>query len=134
MTGYSKTPLHKKLNIKEGFKCLFIDPPENFMKLLGNVPDIEQVEHDIEVKIDYVHFFVNTILDLEANFPLLKTKIKKNGLIWISWHKKSSKKPSELNEDIIRDAGLNIGLVDVKVCAIDDDWSALKFVIPLKDR
>jgi len=131
--GYSSTPLFKKLGFKEGYAVKLIDPPSKYNKLIGDI--IKEVElTNAKKDIDLIHFFVNKTKDLEKQLPLLMKQIKKNGMIWVSWYKKSAKKPSELDDNIIRDAGLAIGLVDVKVCAVDEEWSALKFVYRLKDR
>jgi hypothetical protein len=130
---YSSTPLFKKLGYKEGYTVKLIDPPPNYNKLIGEI--IKDVElTNAKQEIDLIHFFVNKKRDLEKQLPVLMKQIRKNGMIWVSWYKKSAKKPSELDDCIIRDTGLAFGLVDVKVCAVDEEWSALKFVYRLKDR
>ena len=83
--------------------------------------------------IDLIHFFTNSLKELEQKLPQLMKEIKKDGTIWVSWYKKSAKKPTELTETEIRDTALAIGLVDVKVCAVDEEWSGLKLVYRLKD-
>lgn len=131
--GYSSTPLYKKLGIKEGFAVKLVDPPSNYNKLVGVI--LKEVELTNGKKdIDFIHFFVNKAKDLEMVLPELMKQIKKNGMIWVSWYKASAKKPTELTENIVRDTALAIGLVDVKVCAVDEDWSGLKLVYRLKDR
>jgi hypothetical protein len=127
MTGYSGTPLVKKLGIKEGFQLKLINPPENYFTLIGNMPKEMVLKTDGE-KADFVHLFTNKISELEKNLKSLKDEIKKDGMIWVSWYKKSAKIPTEITEDIIRDAALPLGLVDVKVCAVDEKWSGLKLV------
>jgi hypothetical protein len=84
--------------------------------------------------LDFIHLFTNSLNELEAALPHIKEQIKKSGTIWVSWYKKSAKKETELTENVIRDLALANGLVDVKVCAIDDDWSGLKLVYRLSDR
>ncbi|MGP8217119.1 MAG: DUF3052 family protein [Bacteroidia bacterium] len=132
--GYSSTPLFKKLGLKEGFSVKFINPPKNYTSLLGDIMKHLTIIDKKAAQADFIHFFTNSIKELEEKLPLLKNEIAKNGTIWVSWYKKSAKKPTELNEDIIRNTALATGLVDVKVCAVDDDWSGLKLVYRLKDR
>jgi hypothetical protein len=130
--GYSGTPLWKKLGLKANFSVKLIDEPNNYFDLLGETPD--GINYSLSTSYDLIHFFVNTIDAFENQLPMLKNEIKQNGSIWISWYKKFSKQPTELTEDIIRDMGLAMGLVDVKVCAVDEKWSGLKLVIRVKDR
>ncbi|RRB04886.1 DUF3052 family protein [Larkinella rosea] len=134
MTGYSSTPLDKKLGFKDGFRVLLIDPPPHYLNLLGQEISQKVLFVDVAEHLDLVHLFVNTAERLETQLAILKTAIKPNGIIWVSWYKKSAKLPTELTEDVIRDTALALGLVDVKVCAVDDQWSGLKLVIRLKDR
>lgn len=131
--SYSANPLYRKLGLKEGFHVKLIHAPDNYAQL---IPEIFKKLNTgtSEKEFDFIHFFPKTTADLEKSLPRLKTEIKKNGMIWISWYKTSSGKKSELTESIIRDTALAVGLVDIKVCAIDGDWSGLKLVIPLKDR
>ncbi|GAB3926802.1 DUF3052 family protein [Larkinella terrae] len=134
MTGYSGAPLNKKLGFKDGFRVFLIDPPSHYLNLLGTdssqtISFVNQAEN-----LDLVHLFVNTAEGLETQLAVLKTAIKPNGMIWVSWYKKSAKQPTELTEDMIRATALALGLVDVKVCAVDEQWSGLKLVIRLKDR
>ena len=132
--GYSASPLYKKLGLKEGFKVKLIHAPDNYSKLVGEIFNKLHTVATVGTELDFIHFFPKTIAELEKTLPRLKTEIKKNGMIWISWHKTSSGKETELSENIIRDTALAVGLVDVKVCAIDEDWSGLKLVFRLKDR
>ena len=130
--GYSGTPLWKKLGFKEHFLVKLINEPANYFELLGDVPN--DITYSLSDSYDIIHFFVNEIEAFENQLIQLKNEIKQNGSIWISWHKKTSKLPTELTEDIIRNTALAMGLVDVKVCAVDEIWSGLKLVIRLKDR
>lgn len=132
--GYSTNPLYKKLGIKEGATALFIDPPVNYNDLIGGIADTLIIAKKTANDIDFIHFFTNSQKELTTILPRLMRQIKKDGTIWVSWYKKSSGKPTELNENFIRDTALSIGLVDVKVCAVDEDWSGLKLVFRLKDR
>lgn len=134
MAGYSPNPLSKKLGYKEGFVIRLIHAPENYDALTDGVANQLKVAGAKAKDIDLIHFFTNSLDELQTQLPLLTQQIKKNGTIWISWYKKSAKKPTELNENLIRDIALSIGLVDVKVCAVDDDWSGLKLVYRLVDR
>jgi hypothetical protein len=132
--GYSGTPLIKKLGIKEGYKAVFIHPPDNYFSLLGELPQVDVADLEARYALDFVHLFVKTREEL---FPLLdaaKGRIKQTGMIWVSWPKKSSKVSTDISEDVIRARALNIGLVDVKVCAVDEIWSGLKLVIPINKR
>ncbi|HKR04411.1 MAG TPA: DUF3052 domain-containing protein [Bacteroidia bacterium] len=128
MAGYSGTPLVKKLGIKEGFKIKLIDPPENYFNLTGLLPAGAVILKNKNDKADFIHLFTSKISDLEKNLKILKDEIKKDGMIWISWYKKSAGLPTEITEDIIRNTALPLGLVDVKVCAVDEKWSGLKLV------
>ncbi len=84
--------------------------------------------------VDYIHLFTKSKDELQTQFPILKAALAQNGLLWISWPKKASKVTTDLNENIVREIGLQNGLVDIKVCAVDEIWSGLKFVYRLKDR
>lgn len=127
--GYSGTPLPKKLGIKDGAKTAIINAPDGYTRSLG-VNAATEAKSDL----DFIQFFTKSRLELEKQLPKLRKAIQQNGMIWISWPKKSSKVPTDLTEDIIRDTALALKLVDVKVCAVDETWSGLKLVIPRKDR
>lgn len=133
--GYSGKPLAVKLGIKSGFRVAVINAPEKYLSdTLGALPADVQVMQDLGDALDLIHFFTHESAELRDQFPRLKGQIKQTGGIWISWPKKSSKVPTDLDENIIREIGLDAGLVDVKVAAMDEVWSGLKFVIRLKDR
>jgi hypothetical protein len=133
-TGYSGKPLIEKLGIKDGMTVAFFNPTEAYFTYLGQLPESLKFAQNTEEKVDFIHFFTTESDELEHQFPKLKNALKPNGLIWISWPKGSSKIPTDLNENLIRGIGLECGLVDVKVAAIDQDWSGLKFVFRLRDR
>mgnify|MGYP003672711550 CR=1 FL=1 len=132
--GYSRTPLAKKLGIKKGFKIRLVNPPDNYFKLFIDFPPETYNLTDIQIKKDFIHYFAKSSIDLNNDIKQLSQEIAQNGMIWISWPKKSSKVATDLDGNIVREIGLKTGLVDIKVCAVDDIWSGLKFVIPLKDR
>jgi len=135
--GYSGKPLITKLGIKAGFSAIFLNAPENYTTLLGALPDDVTVSLSLDSgskPADFIHFFTRTHIELEDQFPPLKAALALNGMLWISWPKASSKVPTDLNENVIREIGLANGLVDVKVAAIDEIWSGLKFVYRLEDR
>ena len=134
MAGYSVNPLSKKLGLKEGQTVKLINPPLNYAVMIGDVVDRLIVDNEAERELDFIHLFTNSWSELEEALPTLKAQIKRSGSIWVSWYKKSAKMATELSEDLIREHALAAGLVDVKVCAVDEQWSALKLVFRLTDR
>ncbi len=133
MAGYSGTPLVKKLGIKEGFRIEVVNAPDNYFKGLIDLPDNVSIIHG-EKDLDFVHIFSNQFEELERLLIHYKKKIVSNGIIWVSWYKKASKLPTEITEDVVRGTALSIGMVDVKVCAVDESWSGLKVVIRVENR
>jgi hypothetical protein len=135
MAGYSGTPLAKKLGIKEGNLMLVVNKPSYYFDLFNEFPH-EVIVHEAPGSELYniIHFFTTSKADLHAQLPKLKQKIVQNGMIWVSWPKGKSKIPKDLIEDDIRNLMLTIDMVDVKVCAVDDDWSGLKGVIRVEKR
>jgi hypothetical protein len=132
--GYSKRSLVEKLGIKPGSRMSIVHPPGEYHDVLGPLPD-GVVRHPKPTReLDFVQAFFFESKHLEREFPGLKKAIKPNGTLWISWPKKTSKLSTDLSEDVVRDTGLKHGLVDVKVCAVDDVWSGLKFMYRLTDR
>jgi hypothetical protein len=132
--GYSGKPLAQKLGIKPGFRMLALNPPPGYQALLDPLPDGVEMAPALEGQFDFIHYFTTERVAFEAVFPALKAGLATAGMLWVSWPKKASKMPTDLDENIIRDIGLRGGLVDVKVAAIDERWSGLKFVYRLKDR
>jgi hypothetical protein len=127
--GYSGTPLAQKLGIKKGHKIYLFRPPEYFCTLFDELPqDMEQVEEGQEASINYMHFFVIKARVLDFELQKILPLLKKVGLLWISWPKKTSGMQSEVDKGALLQKGREIGLVDVKVAAIDDVWSGQKFV------
>jgi hypothetical protein len=138
LAGYSGTPLVKKIGIKPGHRVAMVDEPVGFQKeLLDLPPDVEFVSangNGKQATLDVILLFMKSRARLEKHLPKLKSKITQNGMIWTAWPKRASGVETDLDENIIRHSGLAIGLVDIKVCAINEVWSGLKFVIPVKDR
>ena len=132
--GYSKKSLIEKLGIKDGFTISIIGAPENYCATLGKLPSGAKQGKKLKGPFDFLHFFCSKRSRLEDEFPTLKETLSPNGMLWVSWPKASSGVPTDLNENVIREIGLRNGLVDVKVCAVDETWSGLKFVFRLKDR
>jgi hypothetical protein len=131
--GYSGTPLAKKLGIKEGSTISLFHQPGYYFGLFTDFPENVEVVNNL-LNVDLVHYFTKDKEQLETDISTLKNQIKSNGIIWISWPKKSSKVKTDITEDLVRSIALKNGLVDVKVCAVDETWSGLKLVIPVKDR
>ncbi|MCK6629185.1 MAG: DUF3052 domain-containing protein [Anaerolineae bacterium] len=134
MAGYSKTPLLKKLGIKPGSRLIMLNAPQNYVQTLGELPENITIAAALAGPLDFIHFFTTRRDALAAEFPRLKQALDPAGMLWISWPKRAAKVETDLTEDIIRAIGLANGLVDVKVAAVDEVWSGLKFVFRLKDR
>ena len=134
MAGYSGTPLVKKLGIKEGYRVALVNAPENFETELGELPDNVKFMKSTSKSLDLILFFVLSERVLAKDFAKLAARLTSNGMIWIAWPKKSSGVTTDLTFECVQRIGLDAGLVDVKICAIDDTWSGLKFVYRLKDR
>lgn len=132
--GYSGTPLAKKLGIKAGFRIKLIGEPKYYFRLFTDLPEGVIIENDTAVNKNFIHYFTTKSQELTIDICQLKAEIEPDGMIWISWPKKASKIATDVTEDVIRTLALANGLVDIKVCAIDEIWSGLKLVIPVKDR
>jgi hypothetical protein len=134
VAGYSGTPLGKKLGIKPGMLIRAVHPPSDYIAIVGALPaDTRIAKRDVD-GLDLVHVFTKDPSELLQLLIRYKDKIKQAGVIWVSWPKKASGIPSEISENTIRDVALPLGLVDVKVCAVDDIWSGLKLVIRKENR
>jgi len=133
MAGYSKRPLADKLGIKEGFRILVLNAPRDYTRML-KLPRGVTLASELKGPFEFMHFFTKSRNDLEACLPSLKRGLLKTGMLWISWRKGSSGMKTELNEGVVREVGLKNGLVDIKVCAVDEVWSGLKFVYRKSDR
>ncbi|HVN53401.1 MAG TPA: hypothetical protein VMT46_03645 [Anaerolineaceae bacterium] len=141
MVGYSGNPLVKKLGFKPNSAGLVLHAPQEYAVLLGEIPPGARLDsgwqHEsgtLAAMYDFIHYFTRDRAALEQDFAILKAALKPGGVLWISWLKGQSRLAAGLNENQIRETGLAHGLVDVKVAAIDADWSGLKFVYRLKDR
>ena len=133
-TGYSGTPLAKKLGIKEGFSVFAVNAPNDLEQLLAPLPNDVEILQDPRSHVDLIHLFTNSRDELFRRLAECVRLIKQNGTIWVSWYKKAAKMPTEITEDTVREAAFPLGLVDVKVCAVDEKWSGLKLVIRKENR
>ena len=133
-SGYSGTPLAKKLGNKNNFNVKIVGAPDHYFSLFSDLPKGIHYSKDSKTKKDFIHYFTKEAVSLKKDIRKLKQEIVPNGMIWISWPKKASKVPTDVTEDIVRTLALSCGLVDIKVCAVDKVWSGLKLVIPVKDR
>ena len=134
MAGYSGTPLLKKLGLKPGAVFCPINAPADYLKLLGPLPDNVQLIRQLRRTADFIHFFSCDHAELKIRLPRFIGRLAQDGMIWISWPKKSSGVASTITESDIRAVALPLGLVDVKVCAVDEVWSGLKLVIRRENR
>jgi hypothetical protein len=132
MAGYSGTPLVKKLGIKPGFNIAFVNAPESYANEIHLPTDVSINPRD--KPLDFAQLFVKSEKELKTKFSEYANRLNSSGMLWVSWPKKSSGVSTDLSDNIVRQIGLAAGLVDVKVCAIDEVWSGLKFVFRLKDR
>jgi len=134
MPGYSGTPLPKKLGIKDGFRVCLIGAPDDVCAQLKASLSKCVVSKDGKAPLDFAILFTKASASLITEFTRLAKQLAPAGMLWVSWPKKTSGVRTDLNENIVRDIGLAAGLVDVKVCAVTEIWSGLKFVRRLKDR
>lgn len=134
-SGYSSTPLAKKLGIKVGFHILLFQVPGHYHNLFMDWPEgVVEGEVEKENSADFIHLFFTESKELKTHFSAYKKALKKTGSLWVSWPKGRSEIATDLKRDMIREYVLKQGLVDIKVAAIDEDWSGLKFVYRKKDR
>ncbi|SHN70012.1 DUF3052 family protein [Bradyrhizobium erythrophlei] len=134
MAGYTSKPVAQKLGIKPGF-CIFVDgAPSAYGAMVGPLPAEVTIKAEPKPSLDMVHLFATRTTGLVAKLRRYRKAIAPDGMIWVSWPKKSSGVESDLSDVVVRDTALPLGLVDIKVCAIDDTWSGLKFVIPKDQR
>jgi hypothetical protein len=134
MAGYSGTLLAKKLGIKEGSRLFLSGAPKNYLELVAPFPEGARVVPKIDGETDIVHIFSREKTHLTNTLRASLAKLKQDGAIWVSWPKKSSKVPTDITEDTIREVALPMGLVDIKVCAVDEIWSGLKLVVRKENR
>lgn len=134
MAGYSATPLPEKLGIRANSRVAVISAPSTYPAALGELPEGVDVRTDARGRLDVVVFFVTRRAELARRFPAMARAIRRDGGLWIAWPKKASNVTTDLSEAFAREVGLGAGLVDNKVCAIDDSWSGLRFVYRVADR
>jgi hypothetical protein len=134
MSGYSEKTLLQKLGIKPGMRIVALGAPGSYATLLGDLPPGTRIHSRLSSTSQFIHRFVSRREELQADFGRLARSLADDGALWISWPKKTSGIATDLNENLIRDMGLPLGLVDVKVCAIDEVWSGLKFVWRVENR
>ena len=132
--GYSGTPLAKKLGIAENSRVFLADAPKDYLKLVAPVPRGARVVKAIDDETDIVHLFTKERARLSALLRTSLAKMRPDAAIWVSWPKKASKVPTDITEDTIREVALPLGLVDIKVCAVDETWSGLKLVVRKENR
>ena len=132
--GYSGTPLPKKLGIKEGARVAFLQAPEDFGGAVAPLPEDVDVRQAAEPGLDVAVFFTTARAELAERMGELRGAIAPAGGLWIAWPKRASGVQTDMTEDVVRDVALPLGLVDNKVCAIDDTWSALRLVVRLENR
>jgi len=133
MAGYSGTPLAQKLGIKEGHHVVLLEAPKGFNALLEPLPAVSMATK-LQRNADVIVLFVTRRIDLATRVPEVMKKLIGNGGLWIAWPKKASKVPTDITEDTIREVALPRGLVDNKVCAIDEVWSGLRLVYRKENR
>ena len=132
--GYSGTPLAQKLSLKDGLRTWWCGMPDSVSaEIERDGPALTLLESP-EQPIEAAHVFVTERSALECELRLLLPLLARDGFIWVSWPKKAAEVPTDITEDVIREVALPLGLVDVKVCAVDQVWSGLKLVVRLKDR
>jgi hypothetical protein len=134
MAGYSGKPVVQKLGIKPGFCVFTAGAPAAYSDIVGKLPADVTIATRLKPPLDMVHLFATEAAGLAGKLRGCRDAIAPDGMIWVSWPKKSSRVPTDLTDVVVRDTALPLGLVDIKVCAIDEVWSGLKFVIPKAQR
>ena len=134
-TGYSGTPLYKKLGFtKAPLRVLTINVPREYITWLGELPEGVALASNVRPPVQAAHVFVTESAFLSAVLSTLRTELAQDGFVWVSWAKKTSKIPTDVTEEVIREIALPMGFVDVKVCAVSEVWSGLKLVIRKSER
>jgi hypothetical protein len=136
VAGYAGTPLARKLGIGEGDEVALIGAPERFEDTLGELPDVASLHTDLadDARYDVILAFITQRSELEAELPRLRIRMAPACGLWIAWPKRASRVPTDVTDQVIRDVVLPTGLVDNKVCAIDETWSGLRLVIRKQNR
>src|SRR5262249_38703204 len=131
---YSGTPLVKKLGIKDGWRIGVIGCPVGYRDLIPGMPAAVAIEDADGDEVEMIQLFATERPGLQKRLPVLLKKSRQDGMIWVSWPKKSARVPTDITEETIREAALPLGLVDTKVCAVSDVWSGLRLVIRKEKR
>jgi hypothetical protein len=134
MAGYSGKPIVQKLGIKPGFRIFAAGLSVAYRDVVGDLPDDVTLARAAKAPLDMVHLFATEAKGLAAKLQSYRAAIEPDGMIWVSWPKKASGVATDLSDVVVRDTALPLGLVDIKVCAVDETWSGLKFVIPTAQR
>jgi hypothetical protein len=134
MAGYSGTPLARKLGIKENFRLALVNAPPRFADELSPLPSGALILPPTRKPLDLILLFANKQFDLKNSFAKLAARLAPNGMVWVAWPKKTSRVATDLSFDVVQELGLTAGLVDTKICAVNEIWSGLRFVIRLRDR
>jgi len=134
VAGYSGTPLAQKLGIKVGHRVALVAAPAGFERQLEGLPDAVSIARRVRGTADVILFFVDRAAALGGRFSAVMKHLDPSGGLWVVWPKKASGRATDLDENVVRDIGLAAGLVDNKVCAVDEVWSGLRFVVRLADR
>lgn len=129
MAGYSGTPLVRKLGIREGAEVFLSGAPDGYLRLLDPFPDSVRFVPRISPETDLIHLFSVQKEELQRMVGDCRWAMAPDAILWVSWPKKASGVPTDISEDVVREIALPLGLVDVKVCAVDDVWSGLKLVV-----
>jgi hypothetical protein len=134
VSGYSGTPLAQKLGIRAGTRLFLRAPPANYPQLVAPLPPGVRTVRRLDATTDIAHLFVTRRVQLQAALAAARRAMRDDAVVWVSWPKKAARVPSDISEDVVRELALPLGLVDIKVCAVDDTWSGLKLVVRLAQR
>ncbi|HYY56667.1 MAG TPA: hypothetical protein VE842_05000 [Pyrinomonadaceae bacterium] len=134
MAGYSGTPLARKLGIKEDYRVAILNAPGNFLAELGPLPAAALIVPRLRSSLNLILFFAASQSELRKRSAKLAARLTPDGMLWVAWPKRSSGVPTDLSFEVVQRAGLKRGLVDTKVCAVNEVWSGLRFVVRLRDR
>jgi hypothetical protein len=132
--GYSGTPLAKKLGIRAGARLFLQAAPPNYPQLIAPAPDGVRTVRRIDARTDLLHLFATRRVQLDKALQAARTAMRADAVIWVSWPKKACGVPTDITEDVIRELALPLGLVDIKVCAVDETWSGLKLMLRRSER
>ena len=134
MPGYSGTPLARKLGVRPNERLIALNAPDNYEKLLADLPEGVAITNRVTAKAGFVHLFVKQRSELAKQLAALRARLDDAGILWVSWPKKAAKVETDITEDTIREVALPLGFVDVKVCAVDETWSGLKLMVRRENR